>query len=207
MMTSGFSLGQSPMTTRPNFDNRSDCTSLRTIVRSVLLGNGDRRALDSIPMTHPHSHAILSIELEARLRNAALYLSASRNAPLNAQKPRNFVGRGASRYRFPLVGSLTYDGRSTGRCRRPSAPFQGKSKNGYRVAFSEAAASCAGAFFDRIQVRPQFRSRYSREALDLQHAQRRDFIPLRHGLLGDVQRSGEPGEPAGGRDSAIEWCF
>lgn len=53
---SGFSLGQSSLQTRPNLESRSPAIFLRTFVRSVLLGNGDRRWLDS-PMTQQHPHA------------------------------------------------------------------------------------------------------------------------------------------------------
>lgn len=60
-------------------------------------------------------------------------------------------------------------------------------------------------FFERIHVGAQFVPGDARCTLDLQHTQRRDFIPLCDGLLGDVQGSSELGQPAGTFDSAFQW--
>jgi len=49
-------------------------------------------------------------------------------------------------------------------------------------------------------------ARDARDALDLQHTQRRNFNPLRNGLFGDVQGSSEASEAAGCFYGAIQRC-
>jgi hypothetical protein len=75
--------------------------------------------------------------------------------------------------------------------------------NGDCLALSE---SCPDVL-KRIQVGPQLRSRNTRNTLDLQHTQGRNLVPLGDGLLGDVERGSELGEPAGCDDGAFKWGF
>lgn len=144
MMTSGFSPGQSSQTTRPNFDKREVRGSLRTIVRSVLLGNGARRAVDSLPMTHPYPDATISIELEARLRNASAFLTGQNTFP------RGLCGKAArglpSKYGVaspPSCHNLSPQPSCGGG--RPTQ--RGGKKNGSDCSLSRSA-SCPGLFRD-----------------------------------------------------------
>ena len=68
-------------------------------------------------------------------------------------------------------------------------------------------ASCAAPFdlSSRIQIRPELVPRHSRDALDFEHPQGWDLLPLPDSLFRDAQRSGELHKTAGGVDGSFEW--
>ena len=90
------------------------------------------------------------------------------------------------RERWWTCGNLS-EGRMSGTerlCLIAASPMKaGRQKNGKGRS---TPGSCAGPILQGIQIRPQFMPGNARDALDLQHPQRGNFIPLRNGLLADV---------------------
>jgi len=83
-----------------------------------------------------------------------------------------------------------------------AAPMKaGRQKNGKcRRRFSDSSGALG---FQGVQIRAQFAAGHTRDPLNFEHSQRRNFLPLGNCLFGDVQGGGELGQAAGGIDGAI----
>lgn len=156
--------------TRPNFDNRSACVSLRTLVRSVLLGRRGGNVHDSaMDTTHPLRNATLSIELQARLRNAAIFLSRHAQADLHGGHSGSLYPDAQNLFR-PGTPSPHFGGDIKILVERSYGPHQDRKNkqeewggwNGTGSAFSRAT-SCAGLICYRLPPLSYFCQNFKRD--------------------------------------------
>lgn len=140
-------------------------------------------AADAVRMTKRPQALLISIELATRLRNAMLWPRLRQNGKFGNHDSGLCRTRDGCKTSVPSELS----GRSHGQ--RDFRP----------------ASSHAGSFFHGIQIRSQFASGNTGDALDIEYAQRWDLLPLRNSLLLDAERFREPGEAAGCFDGAFQW--
>lgn len=190
-MTSTFWSGHSSAQTRPNLERFSLSNFLRTTVRSVLLGRTGGNVHDSaMDKTHPLHNATLSIELPARLRDAAIFLSGrAQCGDLHGGHAGSLYLRAQKLFR-PGTPSRYFDAEMKIVVERSTGPNQDRKNkqeqwglwDGTGSAFSRAA-SCAGlfGFFCRkphkeIGRQPSHLSRVRRQ--NLIPPSRRNAVPL-----------------------------
>lgn len=150
---------------------------------------------------------VLSTEFAGKNMQPAVFLCTMNNC--SRMKHRQSADTDASRFQLRCVQFVTQNACATGACwRRPRAPQErGKQENGGRGEPDRAAASCSDLFFNGIQIRAQFMAGNTGGALDVEHSQRWNFIPLCDGLLGNAERGSQLGQAACRFDRAIEWSF
>lgn len=169
-MTSTFWSGHSSAQTRPNLERFSLSNFLRTTVRSVLLGRTGGNVHDSMmDKTHPLHNATLSIELQARLRNAAIFLSGLAQPDLHGGHAGSLYLRAQNLFR-PGTPSRHLDGDMKILVKRSYGPHQDRKNkqeewggwNGTGSAFSRAT-SCAGLICYRLPPLSYFCQNFKRD--------------------------------------------